>query len=106
MRKNLQQLACVIGASLIFTSCYTTRTYVGSVKPTDPVSKVNHVTNNFFLWGLAPGGHTEIVDKDYVQNQDSYVVEKQQTFVNGLLSVITWGIYCPMTTNYYLPANH
>lgn len=105
MNRKLKEATCFIAASMMLASCYTTRTYVGDVQPNDPVVKMNHVTNNFFLWGLAPGGHSEIADKDYVKDNKNYMVEKQQTFVNGLLSAITWGIYCPMTTNYYLPAN-
>ncbi|SEA60248.1 Bor protein [Arachidicoccus rhizosphaerae] len=103
MRKKTQQLCCLMCAALLFASCYTTRTYVGDIQPNDQITKVNHVTNNFFLWGLAEGGHSRISDKDYVKDEKNYVVEKQQTFVNGLLNVITWGIYCPMTTNYYVP---
>lgn len=101
MKKTLS--ACI--AMLALASCYTTRAYVGNVKPNDPVVKVNKVTNNFFLWGLAPGGHAEVNASDYVSGKTDYVVETQESFVNGLLSTITWGIYSPRTTTFYLPAN-
>jgi len=104
MSKKLQQVACLIGASVLFASCYTTRTYVGNVHENDPVVKVNQKTNNFLLWGLVPLGGATLQNNDFVSGHKDYVVEKQQSFVNGFLNVITAGIYSPMTTSYYIPA--
>lgn len=89
---------------LLLTSCFTTRSYVGNIKPNEPLTKINKITNNFFLWGLAPGGKAEFNAKDYVDGNEDYVIEKQETFLNGFLSTITSGIYSPRTTSFYIRA--
>ncbi|PZP52004.1 MAG: hypothetical protein DI598_01820 [Pseudopedobacter saltans] len=90
---------------LSLTSCYVTKSYVGNVKSTDPVVPVNKVTNNFLFWGLAPLSNNIMKPEDYVKGKSNYVIEHKQSFVNGLLSAITIGIYAPMTTTFYLPVD-
>jgi len=41
--------------------------------------------------------------KKYVGDRSDYVTKSQITFVDGLLRVITLGIYTPSTTNFYVP---
>ncbi len=85
------------------TSCYTSRTYVGDVKPGAPTVKVNDETVHHLLYGLIPVGNNKIDDSDYIGNRKNYVVKNQQTFLNGFLSVITLGIYTPMTVSFEVP---
>lgn len=48
-------------------------------------------------------GNNKIDDSDYIGNRKNYVVKNQQTFLNGFLSVITLGIYTPMTVSFEVP---
>lgn len=87
------------------TSCYNTKVCVGSMTENAPVVKVNAVTNHHFLYGLIPGGKTKIEASKYVGERKDYVVKNNWTFLNGLLSCLTMGIYTPTTTTFYLPLN-
>ncbi len=89
----------------MFSSCYNTKVLVGNVKKNDPVVKVNSVTNHHLLYGLIPVGKTTLQNSEYVGQKENYVVKTNQTFLNGFLNWLTFGIYTPSTTTYYLPLN-
>jgi len=40
---------------------------------------------------------------DIVGDRQNYGTEHVMTFMDGLLSIITFGIYTPTTTRYYIP---
>ena len=90
MIKNLI-LALVLAVS--FTSCYTYTYYVGEGPQTGiKVTQKNH----YFINGLAPGG---ISDPTVMAgNSKDYEVTITHTFVDGLISALTFGIYSPTTT--------
>ena len=85
------------------TSCYTSRTYVGDVKPGAHTVKVNDQTVHHLICGLIPVGNNKIDDKDYIGDRKNYVVKYQQTFLNGFLSFITLGIYTPTSVIFEVP---
>lgn len=95
----------LIGALLCIglTSCYTSRTYVGDVKPGSPTVKVNDETVHHLLYGLIPVGNNKIDDSNYIGDRKNYVIKHQQSFLNGFLGVITLGIYTPMTVTFEVP---
>jgi len=75
------------------SSCYTYTTVVGSgAQGNQEVSKWNH----YIIYGLAPVG--VINPKDLAGGATNYTVVTQQSFVNGLVSILTFGIYTPTTT--------
>ena len=93
MKKPVQFLFMMLIIASTFTSCYVNTFNVGKGAQSNvEVSKWNH----YLIDGLAPisvsnpatlaGGATD------------YTVTIQHSFVNGLLAVITWGIYTPTTT--------
>lgn len=90
-------------AVLCLTSCYNTRMCVGNVSPLDPVVEVNEQWNDHFLYGWIPGKNSKMKTADYVNNASDYVVKTNTTFLNGLVGVVTMGIYTPTQTRYYLP---
>ena len=57
-------------------------------------------THNFFLSGI---GQQKTIDAAQICGGSENVVktEVQQTFVNGLLSVVTFGIYTPREARVY-----
>lgn len=90
-------------AVLTLSSCYNSSVCVGDMKKDDPAVKVNTVHNPHFLYGLI--GHKKVEASKYVGNAESYRVKRSQSFVDGLLSSITFGIYTPTTTTFYVPFN-
>ena len=100
MKKFLFACVCI----LCLSSCYNTRILVGDVKPKDPVIEVNREWNHHLLYGLIPVGKTARMEvKNYLPENENYVVKTNMTFLNGLVGWITCGIYTPTNTVYYVP---
>jgi hypothetical protein len=79
--------------SLSLTSCYVNTFNVGKGAQSNvKVSKWNH----YVLFGLAPAGVSN--PNELAGDAKDYTVTIQHSFVNGLLSAITFGIYTPTTT--------
>jgi hypothetical protein len=89
-------LKLVAGAMICMftmTSCFTYTTIVGEgAKGTTEVKQ----WNTYFLFGLIPANTADA--KAMAGGAKDYNVKTQQTFVNGLLYGITFGIYAPTTT--------
>lgn len=101
--KKVFLIGAVLCATL--TSCYTSRTYVGDIAPGTPTVEVNDVKVHHLICGLVGVGNNKINDNDYVGERTNYVVKHQQSFVDGLLSAITFGIYTPTTVTFEVPVN-
>lgn len=52
--------------------------------------------NHYVIYGLAPVGVSN--SKQMADGATDYSVHTRQSFVNGLVSAITFGIYTPTTT--------
>ena len=103
MKKTILCVSLII-LSLTLSSCYSTQiAYGNDITPKTPVVKVNTEWNHHFLYGLIPGGNSKMKAKDYVEDAENYVVKTNQTLVNGLINFLTFGIYTPTTTTYYVP---
>lgn len=94
MKKGLLKL--IFGTaicSLLLSSCYSYRSVVGEgAKGRSEVTKWNH----YLIVGLAPVGVSD--SKSMANGATDYEVFTRQTFVNGLVSALTVGIYTPTTT--------
>ncbi|WP_159517258.1 Bor/Iss family lipoprotein [Sunxiuqinia indica] len=99
MKKFLFAAICV----LTLSSCYNNRILVGDVSENDPVIEVQKQWNSHWLYGLIPGKKTNMDADLFVKGRQNYVVKTNISFVNGLIGSITWGIYCPTTTTFYVP---
>jgi len=93
MKKNLSVLAISTALSLMMSSCYSHKFVVGNGPQTgvDLTAK-----NNFFVLGLIPGKVSE--PQKMAGDTQDYEVTEVQTFVDGLVGVLTFGIYTPTTT--------
>lgn len=72
-----------------------------SEEPFDPnMDASKKDTNNFFIWGIAQG---KAINPAKTCGSVGRVakIETQQTFLNGLLSAITFGIYSPRDVRVY-----
>lgn len=93
MKKTIKGLSIAFAISLMLTSCYSYTSVVGTgAQGKGEVSK----WNNYLFYGLAPIGVSD--SKKMANGAENYVVRTRQTFVNGLLYGITFGIYAPTTT--------
>ena len=96
MKKKLVQLTTVVFISLLMSSCYSYTTIVGEgAQGNQQVSRWNH----YLIGGLAP---IDVSDaKEMAGGARNYTVKTEISFVNGLISGLTGGIYAPSTTTVY-----
>ena len=80
-------------ASILLTSCYSYTSVVGNgAQGNSKVTEWNH----YVIYGLAPVGVSD--SKAMAGGAENYTVTTRQTFVNGLIPGITFGIYTPTVT--------
>jgi hypothetical protein len=93
MKKTLSVLAISTALSLMMSSCYSHKFVVGNGPQTgvDVTAK-----NNFFVLGLVPGKVSE--PQKMAGDAQDFEVTEVQTFVDGLVGLLTLGIYTPTTT--------
>lgn len=99
--KKMMMSTLAICVVLMMQSCYTTSTYVGNAKPSRPMVKVQTVHNSHYIYGLI--GNPKMKAKDLVDGENDYMVKHQMTFLDYVVSGVTFGIYTPSTTTFYVP---
>lgn len=99
----MKKILLLLLAAISLTACYNTRIMVGNVQPKEPLVEVNKQWNSHFLAGLIPCKNAKMNPAVYVDNAPNYVVRTYTSFVNGLVGVVTFGIYTPTQTKYYIP---
>ncbi|MFZ9003960.1 MAG: Bor family protein [Robiginitalea sp.] len=93
MKKSGYIVAALFSAMLLLSSCYSYTSVVGSgAQGNSQVTKWNH----YVIAGLAPVGVSD--SKAMADGAENYEVHTRQSFVNGLISVLTFGIYTPTMT--------
>lgn len=93
MKKAFKVLSVAFAASVMLTSCYTYTSVVGKgAQGNQKVTKWNH----YVIYGLAPVGVSD--SKEMAGGATDYTVTTKQSFVNGLISSLTFGIYTPTVT--------
>lgn len=98
--KKASLAAVALIATFMLSSCYSSSVSVGSIKKSDDLEHVATVHNSHFLYGLI--GKKQVKAERYVDGPN-YLIKRHQSFVDGLLSCITFGIYTPTTTKFYEP---
>jgi len=93
MKRSLRTLAIAFTTATLLTSCYSYTTVVGEGPQGN---KETEVWNHYLLFGLAPVDVS--IPTEVANNATNYSVTTEQTFVNGLISALTFGIYTPTTT--------
>jgi hypothetical protein len=79
-------------AALLLAGCYHV-TVVTSAAP--PGTHVNKEWQNSFVYGLVPPQELNVKDQC---PRGVTKVETERSFLNGLVSALTWSIYTPMHT--------
>jgi len=99
MKKTFLGALC-IGASLMLSSCYVQEVNVGMAENANAV-QVAKVKNQQFIYALVP--KTQDKAENHVKDTKHFRMKTMQTFWDGFLSGLTFGIYTPSTTYYYEP---
>lgn len=93
MKKTFKIVTLALVVSVMLTSCYSYTSVVGKgAQGTQKTTKWNH----YAIYGLAP---IDVSDsKQMADGSEDYTVHTRETFVNGLVSALTFGLYSPTTT--------
>lgn len=93
IKKSVRMMAVVFTASMLLTSCHSYTSVVGSgAQGNNETTSWNH----YVIFGLAPVGVSN--SKQMADGEENYTVFTRQSFVNGLVAAITFGLYSPTTT--------
>lgn len=93
IKKSLKLGAILLASATLLTSCYSYTTVVGEgAKGNSEVKEWNH----YVVYGLAPVGISD--PKEMAGGASDYTVKTEMSFVNGLVSALTFGLYSPTTT--------
>ena len=93
IKNSMRMIAIVFGSSMLLTSCYSYTSVVGSgAQGNNQTTKWNH----YVVYGLAPVGVSD--SKQMAGGSENYTVHTRQSFVNGLVSALTFGLYTPTVT--------
>src|SRR5690606_41113553 len=101
MKKTFFNLVAVLSVSILLTSCYSYTSVVGTgAQGNEETTKWNH----YVLFGLAP---VDVSDsKAMAGGAENYTVHTRQSFLNGLVSSLTFGLYAPSTTTVKIGRAH
>ena len=86
-------LFCLLPVAIAASGCYVATIETGAA-PSD--TKIERKWAHGFLWGLVPPSVTEARSKC---KSGVASVQTQHSFLNGLVAVITYGIYTPIQIN-------
>lgn len=93
IKNSMKTMAILFASSMLLTSCYSYTSVVGEgAKGNSQTTKWNH----YVVYGLAPVGVSD--SKQMADGAKDYTVQTRQSFVNGLVSGLTFGLYTPTTT--------
>ena len=93
IKKTMKMMTVLFAASLLLTSCYSYTSVVGKgAQGNSQTTKWNH----YVIYGLAPVGVSD--SKQMANGAENYTVHTRQSFVNGLISSLTFGIYTTTVT--------
>ncbi|MEB2786557.1 Bor family protein [Algoriphagus persicinus] len=93
IKNSMKMTAILFASSMLLSSCYSYTSVVGEgAKGNSQTTKWNH----YVVYGLAPVGVSD--SKQLANGAENYTVHTRQSFVNGLVSGLTFGLYTPTTT--------
>lgn len=93
MKKLLRTFGIALLSTIILSSCYTYTSVVGTgAQGSQEVTEWNH----YVVYGLEPFDVSD--SRKMADGAENYTVTTRISFVNGLVSMLTFGIYTPTTT--------
>jgi hypothetical protein len=94
MRRSMRRSLAIVVASLVLGGCYRV-TVTSGPQPTAaaPPTVVDVPFSHSFVYGLVPPPEVNVRDKC---PSGVAKVETQHSFVNGLVTFLTWYLYTPI----------
>ncbi|WP_460540251.1 Bor family protein [Echinicola sediminis] len=93
IKRTMKMMGVVFASAMLLTSCYSYTSVVGAgAQGNRETTEWNH----YVVYGLAPVGVSD--SKHMADGAEDYSVHTRMTFVNGLVSALTFGLYTPTTT--------
>ena len=93
IKRNLIKASFYVVILCVLNSCYSYTSVVGKGAQGD--NKIVK-SNTYFIHGLIKSKQSD--PKEMANGAANYTIETKHTFINGLLTAITFGIYAPTTT--------
>ncbi|WP_310557363.1 Bor family protein [Flavobacterium sp.] len=93
IKKTARKASFYVLMLLLLNSCYSYTSVVGKGAQGDTKVVKN---NTYFIHGLVKTNQSN--PKEMADGAANYTIETKHTFLNGLLTAITFGIYAPTTT--------
>ncbi|EEV24829.1 putative Bor protein precursor of bacteriophage [Actinobacillus minor 202] len=93
----MKKLAIALGITVLLSAC-STQTYIVSESPNSTEAKYDKM-QHFFVGGIAQQQEKDA--RDVCGMGNTAKVQTQQTFLNGLLGSISYGIYTPRDMRIY-----
>lgn len=100
----MKRIFTLLICSTMLCSCYTSRILVGDVKPKEPMVEVAKKHDAHFIGGIVKTAKN--VAQEYVGDAENFAIHTKFGFGDMMLSAVTFGIYTPTTTKYYIPVRH
>ena len=88
----MKKIILMLAISLTFSSCYVHKAVVGEGSQKGLIEKE---TQHNFIYGLASGKTPDT--QSMAKGEQDYDVQTSISFVDGLLNLLTGGIYTPST---------
>ncbi len=93
MKKTILKSFAILGLSILLTSCFSQTYTVGTGAQSGIVVKEK---NHYLIGGLAPLKTSS--PTKMAAGAKNYEVNTQHSFVDGLINLLTFGLYTPTTT--------
>ncbi len=93
IKSTISKILLIVVMVLLLNSCYSYTSIVGKGAQGDTKIVKN---NTYFIQGLVKTKQSD--PKEMANGAANYTIETKHTFINGLLTAITFGIYAPTTT--------
>jgi len=88
MRRNIPLL---LAAAALLSGCYRVTVVTGA--PPAPTAEIQRLWQHSFVYGIVPPPE---IDASAQCPQGIATVVTERSFLNGLVSILTWSLYTPM----------
>lgn len=99
----MRKILLFVVVALLATSCYNTRVLVGNINTSQELRRVGSRWNGHLIGGLISLENARVHSQDWVHGYPDYMIKTNTNFWNLLVSGVTFGIYTPTQTTFYVP---
>lgn len=93
IKNSTKMMVALCASAMLLTSCYSYTSVVGNGAQGNSETKE---WNHYLIYGLAPIGSSD--SKAMANGAENYTVTTSHSFVTGLVTGLTLGIYAPTIT--------